>query len=205
MKKTWVETPVFQVEELANIEEEVQDCFHALTREVNKNSAQLTASSNQVIPPYSRAYLQVACPQKLVRETMLVEPEALSNGLVIGGVCIQADKRNDHYLPVMNLSDTEEIIIRRGQLICYAMHIVDDRVLIGLDETMTEAEYYQLREFPAREADGASAGGIKYAREKFALEAARVGSRGVKSPNEKSVLEEARVGSRGVGDRKSVV
>ena len=108
MKKTWVETPVFQVEELTNIEEEVQDCFAALTREVNKNSAQLTASSNQVIPPYSRAYLRVACPQKLVGETMLVEPEALSNGLVIGGVCIQADKRNDHYLLVMNLSDTEE-------------------------------------------------------------------------------------------------
>ena len=86
---------------------------------------------------------------------MLVKPETLSNGLVIGGVCIQSDKRKDHYLPVMNLSDKEDIIIKRGQLICYAMHIVDDRVLIGLDETMTEEEYYQLREFPAKGADDA--------------------------------------------------
>ena len=69
---------------------------------------------------------------------MLVEPETLSNGLVIGGVCIQSDKRNDHFLPVMNLSDKEDIIIKIGQLICYAMHFVDDRVLIGLDETMTK-------------------------------------------------------------------
>ena len=118
MEKTYIETPVFQVEELTNIQEDVQDCFAALTGEVNKNSAQLTASSNQVIPPYSRAYLPVACPQKLIGETMLVEPETLSNGLVIGGVCIQSDKRKDNYLPVMNLSDTEDIIIKRGQLIC---------------------------------------------------------------------------------------
>ena len=81
---------------------------------------------------------------------MLVEPETLSNGLVIGGLCIHSDKQKDHYLPVMSLSDKEDIIIKRGQLICYAMHIVDDRVLIGLDETMTEEEYYQLREFPAK-------------------------------------------------------
>ena len=79
----------------------------------------------------------------------------------------------------MNLSDKEDIIIKRGQLICNAMHIVDDRVLIGLDETMTEEEYYQLREFPAKGADGASTGGIKYAREKSVEKAARVGSRGV--------------------------
>ena len=101
-------------------------------------------------------------------------------------------------MAVMNLSDKEDIIIKRGQLICYAMHIVDDRVLIGLGETMSEEEYYQLREFPAPGADGASTGGIKNAQEKSVEKAARVGSRGVGPRNLSTWTHDFDVGHKDV-------
>ncbi len=144
MRRAWTHHHSYQVnDELEPSKDLVQECFAAMLSEVNKGNIQLSASSTQTIPACTTAYLRVACPVKFVNNVMVVEPITLPSGLAIGGACIQSESRNDHYLPVMNLSESD-VTVRRGDVVTYGLHVRDPRMLIGLEEEWTEEEYYSL-------------------------------------------------------------
>jgi hypothetical protein len=144
MRRAWTYHHTYQVtKELDTSEDLVQECFAAMLSAVNQGNIQLSASSTQVIPACTTTCLRVACPVKFVNKVMVVEPITLPSGLAVGGACIQSENRKDHYLPVMNLSESD-VTVRRGEVVTYALHVKDPRMLIGLEEEWTEEEYYSL-------------------------------------------------------------
>jgi hypothetical protein len=146
---------------------------------INEDNVTLRNAETINFPGWHVGMIKVQCPDEYRNELILVEPTTLPNSLVIGGAVIQPEKCA--YVPVMNLSE-EEVKIKRGTLVAHGAHIVDPRMLIGLEEEFTETEYVNFTVSRGKESSrGAVSTGTKekVSRSEKPSERGRVNQKGV--------------------------